>query len=342
MEMINRIVRIFLAIAAVGLLAAAHFHVQSASIMTDGAKAFLASLTAAQRQQATFDLGDAERMNWFYTPVPRKGLPLRQMQPAQRQLAIALLSAGLSQRGMIKATTIMSLEDVLNIIEKGDGTRRDPDLYFISIFGAPMEKGTWGFRFEGHHVSQNFTIVDGKVAGSPSFFGANPAEVKEGPRKGLRPLSREDDLARALILGLSPAGRNISIVDRTAPEDILTTNSRRAALKGKPSGLRISAMDARQKDMLHDLLDEYCYNMPESIAQMREDEIQKAGNDIWFAWSGGTELPDKHYYRIQSPTFLVEFDETQDNANHIHSVWRDFNGDFGQDVLAEHYRSSHE
>lgn len=215
--MITRIVRIFLAMAAAVLLAAAaYFHAQSASIMTDAAKAFLASLTAEQRRQATFDLGDAERMNWFYTPVSRKGLPLRQMRPAQRQLAMALLSAGLSQRGMIKATTIMSLEDVLNVIEKGDGTRRDPDLYFVSIFGTPVETGTWGFRFEGHHVSQNFTIVDGKVAGSPSFFGANPAEVKEGPRKGLRPLSREDDLAHALILGLSPAGRNTSIVDKTA------------------------------------------------------------------------------------------------------------------------------
>lgn len=339
--MVTRLVRISLAMVAAGLLAAAYFRAQSASVMTNAAKAFLAALTTPQRQQATFDLGDAERMNWFYTPVPRKGLPLRQMQPAQRQLAIALLSAGLSQRGMIKATTIMSLEDVLNIIEKGDGTRRDPDLYFVSIFGTPAETGTWGFRFEGHHVSQNFTIVDGKVAGSPSFFGANPAEVKEGPRKGLRPLSREDDLAHTLILGLSPAARTTSIIDRTAPEDILTTNSRRAALNGKPSGLQISAMDAKQRGMLHDLLDEYCYNMPESIAQMREDEIQKAGNNIWFAWSGGTGSADKHYYRIQSPTFLIEFDETQDNANHIHSVWRDFNGDFGQDLLADHYRSSH-
>jgi hypothetical protein len=340
--MIARIFRVLLAMAAAVLLGAAYYHAQSASVMADAAKAFLASLTAEQRQQATFDMGDAERSNWFYTPVPRKGLPLRQMRPAQRQLAIALLSAGLSQRGMIKATTIMSLEDVLNIIEKGDGTTRDPDLYFVSIFGTPAQTGTWGFRFEGHHVSQNFTIVDGKVIGSPSFFGANPAEVKEGPRKGLRPLSREDDLAFALILGLSPGERNISIVDKTAPGDILTTNSRVAALKGQPNGLRISAMDAKQKEMLHDLLDEYCYNMPESIAQMREDEIQKAGDNIWFAWSGGTERADKHYYRIQSPTFLVEFDETQDNANHIHSVWRDFKGDFGQDLLAEHYRTSHQ
>ena len=145
--------------------------------MTDAAKAFLASLTPQQRQQATFDMGDAERTNWFYTPVPRKGLPLRQMRPAQRQLAIALLSAGSSQRGMIKATTIMSLEDVLNIIEKGDGTRRDSDLYFVSIFGTPAETGTWGFRFEGHHVSQISRSVDGKVTGSPSFF-AEPTQPR--------------------------------------------------------------------------------------------------------------------------------------------------------------------
>ena len=184
---------------AAGLLAAAYFHAQSASVMTDAAKAFL-SLTTAQRQQATFDLADDERMNWFYTPVPRKGLPLKEMTTGQQKLAFALLNAGLSQRGFIKATSIMSLEDVLKVMENGKGPTRDPDLYFFSIFGEPSESGTWGYRVEGHHVSQNFTIVNGKVIGAPSFFGTNPAEVREGPRKGLRPLSREDDLAHTLIL----------------------------------------------------------------------------------------------------------------------------------------------
>jgi hypothetical protein len=339
--MTNRIFRLLLAAAALILLTAAYYRAQSSSVMTSAAKAFLASLTTEQRAKATFEFTDGERMNWFYTPVPRKGLPLREMRPFQRQLALALLSAGLSQRGMIKAMTIMSLEDVLNIIEKGDGTRRDPDLYFVSIFGVPAETGSWGFRFEGHHVSQNFTVVDGKVVGSPSFFGANPAEVKDGPRKGLRPLGREEDLAHALIQALTPAERNTAIVDKTAPEDILTTNSRQAALKGQPNGLQISAMDAKQKEMLQDLLDEYCSNLPEQLAQTREDEIKKAGSNVWFAWSGGIGPGEKHYYRIQSPTFLVESDDTQDNANHIHSVWRDFNGDFGRDLLDEHYRASH-
>jgi len=339
--MIQRSLRLFLAALAVALLAAAHYHARSASVMADAAKSFLASLTPEQRQRATFPFADTERANWFYTPVPRKGLALREMKPFQRQLAIALLSAGLSQRGLIKATTIMSLEDVLDVIEGGKGPRRDPDLYFVSIFGTPAESGVWGFRFEGHHVSQNFTIVDGKATGSPSFFGANPAEVKDGPRRGLRPLGREDDLARAFVVNLTPAQQNAAIVARTAPEDILTTNSRRAALKGQPSGIRLAALDVKEKQALQDLLDEYCDNMPEELAAVREEEIRKSGDNVWFAWSGGTAPGDKHYYRVQSPAFLIEFDETQDNGNHIHSVWRDFSGDFGEDLLAEHYAAGH-
>jgi len=263
------------------------------------------------------------------------------MTPYQKHLAHALLSAGLSQRGYIKAVEIMSLEDVLRILENGKGPQRDPEGYFFTVFGEPAENGTWGYRVEGHHVSQNFTIVNGKVAGSPSFFGSNPAEVREGPRKGLRVLAREDDLGHDLVVSLTAEQKKVAILDKEAYKDIITMASRKAAINGQPSGLLASKMTSKQRELLQNLLDEYCYNMPEQIAQTREDQIKKAGGNIYFAWTGVEEPGGPHYYRIQAPTFLVEFDDTQNGANHIHSVWRDFEGDFGLDLLKEHYQTSH-
>ena len=339
----TRSIRIQLFLLGLGLVAltAAMRRNDQVPVMTDAAKALLASLTPEQHDQLVFQLDDAERMKWFYTPVPRKGLPLRDMTSGQRKLALALLSAGLSQRGFIKATTIMSLDEILAVMEKGRGPRRDPDGYFFSIFGTPSETGEWAYRIDGHHLSQNFTIVAGKVIGAPSFFGANPAEVREGPRAGLRVLAREDDLGLTLVQSLSPAQLITAVVDQTAPADILTTNTRKAALEGKPNGISLSALNAKQTTVFTELLDEYVYNMPEALAQLRADQIHKAGNHLWFAWSGGTHTGDPHYYRIQSKDFLIEFDDTQDKANHIHSVWRDFAGDFGVDLLQQHYQTSH-
>jgi hypothetical protein len=235
----------------------------------------------------------------------------------------------------------MSLDQVLKLMENGKGPQRDPEGYFFSVFGDPSETGTWGYRVEGHHVAQNFTIVNGKVQGAPSFFGSNPEEVKEGPRKGIRILGREDDLARTLAQSLTPDQQKTGIISKEAPKDILTMASRKAALTGQPSGISNSKLTAQQRETLQTLLDEYCNNMPEQIAQNREDQIKKAGNNLFFAWAGGFDRGEGHYYRIQSPTFLIEFDDTQDHANHIHSVWRDFEGDFGLDLLKEHYQTSH-
>src|SRR5579864_7097945 len=185
-----------LRLAAIGigivLLTSAYNRIHSASVMSDAAKAFLASLNPEQRAQATFQFQDDERFDWHFIPKPRKGLPLRDMTSEQKQLAHALLSAGLSQRGYIKATEIMSLDEVLRLLENGKGPKRDPEGYFFTVFGEPSANGTWGYRVEGHHLSQNFTVVNGKIAASPSFFGSNPAEVKDGQRKGLRVLARED------------------------------------------------------------------------------------------------------------------------------------------------------
>ena len=332
-------VRLIVVTAALALLLGAYVKVQSASIMTSAAKNFINSLEPWQKTAVTFKLEDEERANWFYTPVPRKGLPLHDMKPFQRQLALGMLAAGLSQRGFIKATTIMSLDELLLVLEPAP--RRDPDNYYISIFGEPSETGEWGYRFEGHHVSQNFTIVNGKVQGAPSFFGSNPAEVMEGPRKGLRVLSKEEDLALEVVNSLTADQRKTAIFAVKAPGDILTTNTREAALKGQPNGLSAHDMTVAQRAKLQDLLDEYCYNMPDQVAELREAQIKNAGTNMWFSWAGGTEHGQPNYYRVQTADFMVEFDKTQSNGNHIHSVWRDVNGDFGRDLLKEHYAASH-
>jgi hypothetical protein len=328
-------------VASALLLTAAYHRTNTPTVMTVAANQFLESLTPEQKAQAMFALEDAERQNWFFTPVPRKGLALRDMTVAQQHLATALLSAGLSQQGIIKAETIMSLEDVLKIMEKDDGERRNPGKYYFSIFGTPSDNGSWGYRVEGHHLSQNYTIANGHVVDAPSFFGSNPGEVREGPRKGVRLLAQEEDLARALLTSLDEGQKKIAIVEPTGYKEILTSNSRKAALEGQPSGLSASKMTAKQMDMLTDLLTVYCDNVPEQMAAARMDMVKKAGKNMFFAWSGVAERGGPHYYRIQAPTFLIEYDNTQNNANHIHTVWRDLTNDFGADLLKQHYDSSH-
>lgn len=334
---------------------AGHTHehnVPAASLMTECANHLLAALDENQRGKATFPFDTEERMSWHFIPngadigidavKERKGLPLREMTPYQKHLASALLAAGLSQSGYIKAVTIMSLEDVLKVMENDSGVRRNPENYYFSIFGIPSTNSTWGYRVEGHHLSQNYTIVNGQVVDGPSFFGANPAEVRQGPRKGLRALAKENDLGFELLQALDETQQKVAIVDPTAYKEILTAASRKAALQGQPSGLSASKMNARQFDALMTLVEEYARNVPRELAEARIAQMNKSGPDIHFAWSGGIHVGDPHYYRVQTSYFLIEMDHTQDNANHTHSVWRDFNGDFGQDLLRQHYKSSHQ
>jgi len=209
------------------------------------------------------------------------------------------------------------------------------------VFGTPSDTGTWGWRIEGHHLSQNYTVASGQVLDGPSFFGSNPAEVRQGLRKGLRTLAGEDDLGFAVIHALDEPQQKIAIVDPKAYRDILTAANRKAALQGQPSGLPGARMNARQFDALRALVELYAYNLPDELAERRMDQINKAGRNVYFAWAGGIKPGDPHYYRVQTSSFLIEFDDTQDNANHIHSVWRDFNGDFGGDPLRAHYEASH-
>jgi len=333
--------RPLIAICGFGLLAAAYERTSSQGVMTTAARAYLAALTPEQRARTSFPLASEERLNWHFVPLERKGVALREMTSAQKHLAEALLSAGLSQQGVIKAHTIMSLDQILKDMEKGTGPERDPEKYYVSIFGEPAEQGTWGYRFEGHHISLNFTVANGRIASSPSFFGANPAEVKEGPRAGLRALMREEDLGRELIQSLTEPQRATAIVDKTAYKDIITFDSRKAALSGHPNGLPFAKMTAKQKEILTALVTDYASNFPPQIADARVEQFRKTQGNSFFAWAGGIERGQPHYYRVQTPAFLIEYDDTQNNANHIHSVWRDFDGDFGLDLLAEHYQASH-
>jgi len=323
------------------LLTSAYLRIPTAVTLEQTANNFLSSLTPEQKAKATFSFQDDERLNWHFIPRVRKGLPLREMTPPQKHLAQALLSAGLSQSGYRKAITIMSLEDILRIIEKDSGERRNPEGYYFSIFGEPNENGTWGYRVEGHHMAQNWTVVKGAVADSPSFFGTNPALVKDGPRKGLRVLASEEDTARELLMALDDGQRKTAIVNETALKDIITMASRKAALEGQPSGLSAAKMNAKQFELLQNLLEVYAGNMPDQLAGARREMIKKAGKNIFFAWTGVKEKGGPHYYRVQGPTFLVEYDNTQNDANHVHSVWRNYNGDFGLDLLAQHLQTGH-
>jgi len=332
------------------LLISAYQRTNPISTMTGTAKALLASLTPDQQSKTKLAFQGDERLFWHYIPTddipkrynkPRMGLILAEMTPAQKHLATALLSAGLSQSGLIKATSIMSLEEILKVMEKDTIGRRNPEKYHFSIFGEPSEEGTWGYRVEGHHVSLHFTIHKGRLAGSPTFLGANPHEIREGPRKGLRVLAREEDLGRDLVMALDAAQRKTAIVNAEAYKDILTEASRKASLEGQPNGLPASKMNAKQRELLQKLLEEYAGNMPEPIAQARMDTIRKSGSNLHFAWAGPVEKGKPHYYRVAAPSFLIEYDNTQNGANHSHTVWREFQGDFGLDLLKQHYQSSH-
>jgi hypothetical protein len=317
---------------------------RSSSTMTTAATKFLQGLTPEQRQQAALAFEGDERLRWHFIPTetfPRKGLLIRNMNESQRKLAHDLMKAGLSQSGYLTASAIMDLETVLKALEAPNGRlERDPEKYFFTVFGTPSAKDTWGWRVEGHHVSLHFTVVNGTmVASSPTFFGSNPAEVREGPKKGLRLLGAEEDAARALLQSLDASQRTKAIFDAKAPGDMITmANVDITPLA--PTGLGADAMTAAQRDLLMKLVDVYIGKMAPDIAADRLAKVRKAGIEkIGFAWAGETERGKKHYYRVQGPTFLVEYDNTQNDGNHIHSVWRDFQGDFGRDLLREHLRS---
>ena len=319
---------------------------KSAATMQKAATQFLDSLSADQKAKVTFPFESEERLRWHFIPnetFPRKGLMIKDMNEAQRRLAHDLLRSGLSARGYLKVTSIIELEDILKAIETGGKMARNKEEYLFSVFGTPAAKGRWGWRVEGHHISLRFAVVDGAASGniatSPMFLGSNPAEVRDGDKKGQRVLAEEEDAGRTLVMALPADLQKQAIVNAVAPSDILTMNKNDITPLPE-QGVAYAAMASAQQALLIKLIEAYTSNMEADIAASRMAKIKSAGLDkVRFAWLGETEKGKKHYYAVQGPTFLIEYDNTQNNGNHIHSVWRDFNGDFGRDLLREHLKA---
>jgi hypothetical protein len=322
-------------VVGAALWASAYFD-QAGSRMAVAAERFLGSLSKAQAEKAVFAFDSPERLNWHFIPRDRLGISIKELTPAQRALAFGLVSTGVGAGGYLKATTIMSLEQVLLELEQGKGPVRDPERYFLTIFGTPSDSGKWGWRVEGHHLSLNFALEGGKiVAATPCFFGANPAEVRQGPRQGVRTLADREDNALRLVQALDGEQKKSAIVSPEAPKEI------RAAGTPQPptdvaAGIGYNDLKGDQRLLIRALVESYASDMPDEVARLWLDEIRRIGPDgIKFAWSGPADRSVPHAYRVQGPTFLIEFNNTQNNANHIHSVWRNMLGDFGIPLAAK-------
>ena len=319
--------------------------------MAVAATRFITSLDAKQKAMAVFDFKDDKRRTWHFLPdrfIPvtkgRSGLPFKEMNSQQRALAQGLLATGLSSRGYLQAMTVVSMEKILHDLEKKNPIR-DSDLYYVSIYGTPSAKGNWFWRFEGHHLSINVTIVGGKLfAVTPSFFGANPGEVRDGAFKGLRVLAEEEDQARKLVESFSPEQKKLAVIATKAPRDVITKWDRKVD-RGPftpAKGIAFDQLDAKQQVQLIALIETFATKYRKELVD-GIDARKKLfdGRKVYFAWAGSTKAGEGHYYRIQTPVFLFEYDNTQNGANHIHTVWRDFAGDFGEDLLRKHYEDSH-
>ena len=346
--------------------------------MSEAAAAWLDALDAEQRAKASLDFRDTEeRTSWAYFPRMSKGLPLLEMDARQEKLAHNLIAAALSYQAYAKVVTVMAFESLVNLTENGRlDAFRDPRRYFLAMFGSPGEEH-WGWRFEGHHVVLNFTLASGEVVSpTPLFIGSQPAEVSHGHATVLRPCGEEEDAARELLGSLDADRRRQAIICDAAPSDFVLMNSpvipesalpgdieappllanivaeakgipadQREALRferSRPKGLPASVMDSGQRKMVAELIAVYVDRLPEPLAGIERERIEPAGPDgVHFAWAGEIERRRPHYYRLQGPTFLVEYDNTQNDVNHLHSVWRDPGRDFGGDLLREHLRREH-
>jgi hypothetical protein len=313
----------------------------SCAEMVSAANAFITEIEsdATLRNLALMDF--AERVHFKFTPGERPGVPLRDLDQAQRQLALALVATGLSESGFTKAEITRQNELVLRAQENSDD--RDPLGYFLSIYGNPSTSGSWAWQWEGHHLSLHFTIQDcTRVASAPTFYGANPARVgtsvSGGPPMGTRNLGKEEDLARQLAgtLEMDATKRSQAIVAGQSRDTPETTT----IMPPGTRGLLGSAMSQSEKDMLRALIAEYANNLAPELAAERLSRIEDAKLDeVSFLWSGSLMSGQAHYYRVQGPTFLIEYVNEQNNANHVHAAWRDFNGDYGRDLIQEHLQA---
>ena len=309
--------------------------------MADAAQKWLASLDAEQKKTATYPFDGKERLAWFFTPRQDKqknptriGVRLERMTPEQKTAALGLLKTGLSRKGYEQATTIMSLEGLLADLEGAKGAMvRKPGWYFVSLFGEPSKTGPWGWRFEGHHMSVNYTLDKGEVvSATPLMFGANPAEVKGGEKQGLRTLPGIEDHARTLIKSLTPEQDKVAKQAQHFPE--IKENNPTADV-GKPVGITGNDLTPEQRTTLVKLLEAYTERMPEDLAKAENERVRKHPiESVYFGYSGSPEPGKPYTYRIQGPEFVVEFlniqsDSAKNPANHIHSAWRRLPADFG-------------
>ena len=313
---------------------------QAATEMADACGRFLESLSPDQKAKATYLHEDGERIFWYYPPLNRHGLPLRDMDARQRELAYAVMASGLTEKSYEQAKLIIDLESILGPLEAEEDAVtwvRDPALYYFTVFGEPNGSDPWGWRVEGHHVSLHFSIWgDEVISVTPFFFGANPAEVRKGPQTGQRILGACEDLALELMDSLDAGQRSRAIIYDEAPWDLLTHNSSRVSLPPE-EGLAGSRMTGTQKEMLMALVTDYVSRVRSEVSQQKLAALTETGlNGLHLAWGGPVRMDQPHYYRIHGGNFVVEFDNRQNDANHIHSVWRDVANDFASDVLRDH------
>lgn len=315
-------------------------HAEAAGQMAAACSDLLESLDAAQRARACYPYLDGERLFWYYPPLNRHGLPLLAMSGEQQRLAKRIMEVALSEKGYEQACAIIDHELILGEQERAEGTlhwARDPGRYYFTIFGDPRAAEPWGWRAEGHHLSLHFSVWGRQVISTtPFFFGANPAEVQHGPRRGLRILARREDLAFELMESLDRGQQGQAVIYDRAPYDILTYNSSRAVLP-REEGLPAQRLDAAQRALLTALVETYVTQVRSDVARHKLAHLRRAGIDhLHLAWAGPVARGAGHYYRIHGGDFLVEFDNCQNQANHVHSVWRDLENDFAQDVLRDH------
>jgi hypothetical protein len=297
--------------------------------MAAGAQRFLASLDDGQKARASFAFDSPERYNWHWIPRERKGLPFKDLKPEQRPLAFGLLNSGLSTRGALKATTIMSLEEILRVEEHGTGPVRDPELYFVSIFGTPGDPAGWGWRVEGHHLALNYTLRGGDViSATPFMFGSNPATVRSGPRKGLRNLADIEAPVDALLASLTEDQKREAIATEVAPEVTTTPNSARME-PAAPEGIACARLSAGQREIIAEIVRDYAANFPTPIEAQILRQLEDSKGDLHFAWYGPPDRARNHAFRIQGSALFIDFNDTQNNTNHIHTFYRGVANDFG-------------
>ena len=301
------------------------------------------SFDSIQKAKSVFPFDEMSRYDWHYLPpsiIPRRGVCLKDLDSTQKNNVYALLKGFLSDKGYERTQEIMNNEYYLKELEPNMILHRIPENHFIAFYGNPGKDSVWGWKFSGHHIALNFTIVNGKLAFTPIFFGVYPAEVKEGQNKGRRIIKDEEDIGFELIKMLTAEQKLKAIFQSKAFTDIVTTNSIQVGPLS-PVGILAKNLTVQQKNVLNKLIAVHLSSMPTKIAEMRMKRlVSEDFNQIRFGWAGGLIKGVPHYYRIQGKTFLIEFDNTTHNANHIHIVWRDFNGDFGVDLLKEHYKNS--